>query len=252
MTEQSDIKDNTNYNSKKSFLRGEATMEPPVTTQSNVDQTQSAVEQTLNQTKTSIQSDKDRVSRLGGGGHNRLRSNSKPREMKDHQLISSSPTKDDVEIDEDFDDLIVNKTNSIIVERRNSGGQMKMSELKQVAPTQTTQIDTRVGSGAPGIVSKELRKGGIFLEEEEYSQDPDERDQALDLLKNYMVQQPKPEKEPSQNRPSQQALTADHLKDTKKSPERQAAPWTKDWLNSDSKGEKSQNIEQAQQAKKDL
>jgi len=58
--------------------------------------------------------------------------------MTDHQLISSTPTKDDVEIDQDFDDLIVNKTNSIIVERRNSGGQMKMSELKQVAPTQTT------------------------------------------------------------------------------------------------------------------
>jgi len=54
------------------------------------------------------------------------------------QLISSSPMKDEVEIDDDFDDLIVNKTNSIIIERQNSGGHMKMSDLKQVAPTQTT------------------------------------------------------------------------------------------------------------------
>ena len=35
--------DNANYNSRKGFLRGEATMEPLVTTQSNVDQTQSIV-----------------------------------------------------------------------------------------------------------------------------------------------------------------------------------------------------------------
>ena len=35
--------DSGNYNSRKGFLRGEATMEPLVTTTSNVDQTQSIV-----------------------------------------------------------------------------------------------------------------------------------------------------------------------------------------------------------------
>jgi hypothetical protein len=83
-----------------------------------------------------MQSDKDRISRQTGS-HTRLRSNSKPRE-KQNQMISSSPTKDDIEIDDDFEDLIVNKTNSIIVERQNSDNKMKMSELKQVFPTQIT------------------------------------------------------------------------------------------------------------------
>ena len=40
---QQQLKDNTNYNSKRGFLRGEATMEPIATTQSVVDQTQSLV-----------------------------------------------------------------------------------------------------------------------------------------------------------------------------------------------------------------
>ena len=46
----------------------------------------------------------------------------------EEQLIS--PNKDD-EIDDDFADLIVNKTNSIIDRRDSNDNQMKMSELKQ-------------------------------------------------------------------------------------------------------------------------
>ena len=44
MTEQSEKvqEDNTNYNSRNNFLRGEATMEP-IATDSNVNQTQSIV-----------------------------------------------------------------------------------------------------------------------------------------------------------------------------------------------------------------
>jgi len=61
-----------------------------------------------------------------------LRSNSKPNQDNiaalEEQLIS--PNKDD-EIDDDFADLIVNKTNSIIDRRDSNDNQMKMSELKQ-------------------------------------------------------------------------------------------------------------------------
>ena len=51
-----------------------------------------------------------------GGGRSSLRSNSKARQDNMHaleeQLAVISPNKDD-EIDDDFADLIVNKTNSI-------------------------------------------------------------------------------------------------------------------------------------------
>ena len=61
-----------------------------------------------------------------------MRSNSKPNQDNiaalEEQLIS--PNKDD-EIDDDFADLIVNKTNSIIDRRDSNDNQMKMSELKQ-------------------------------------------------------------------------------------------------------------------------
>ena len=48
MTEQSEKgqKDSMNYNSRKNFLRGEATMEP-VATESNVNQTQSIVNEQI-------------------------------------------------------------------------------------------------------------------------------------------------------------------------------------------------------------
>ena len=67
-------------------------------------------------------------------GRTSLRSNSKPRQENMNALEEqlASPNKDD-EIDDDFADLIVNKTNSLH-ERRESNdndNQMKMSELKQ-------------------------------------------------------------------------------------------------------------------------
>ena len=91
MTEQSEHKqqqmsDNKNYNSRKNFLRGEATLEP-VATDSNVNQTQSIVNeqldpdsrQLLNQTKNSVLSEKSNDGRRPRGRSN-LRSNSKPHE----------------------------------------------------------------------------------------------------------------------------------------------------------------------------
>jgi len=57
-----------------------------------------------------------------------LRSNSK----QGPKQTGRSPAKvDDDEVDGDFDDLVVNKTNSF-VGRRDSDQRMKMSELKPV------------------------------------------------------------------------------------------------------------------------
>lgn len=65
------------------------------------------------------------------GGGNRLRSNSKPREI---DVAPTQIVKKAEEIDDDFDNLIVNRTSSL-VERRDSGGHMQMSELKMIDTT---------------------------------------------------------------------------------------------------------------------
>ena len=82
-----------------------------------------------------------------GRGRSSLRSNSKPHAENivtlEEQLIS--PNKND-EIDDDFAELIVNKTNSITEHQRrdsnddNQMNQMKMSELKSsYAPVASVQ-----------------------------------------------------------------------------------------------------------------
>ena len=77
-------KENVNYNSRRGFLRGEATMEPVATTLSHIDQTQSVVhdqidsnaapDKQLNQSgiMSEKSGDQTRISNRG-----RLRSNSK-------------------------------------------------------------------------------------------------------------------------------------------------------------------------------
>ena len=145
MTEKSEREqeDNLNYNSRKNFLRGEATMEA-IATDSNVNQTQSIVNEqmdhenkySLNQTKNSMVSEKSNERMRPGGHRSSLRSNSKPRVDNNmaamEQELDTSPNKQDHEdeIDDDFADLIVNKTNSIHERRDSNDNQMKMSELK--------------------------------------------------------------------------------------------------------------------------
>jgi len=78
---------------------------------------------------------------------------------------------------------------------------MKMSELKSsgmVAHQAKIEPDRRLVSGAAPTKTNFGASGGaqglavqskkeLFAEEESYSIDPDERDQALDLLTDYIV-----------------------------------------------------------------
>lgn len=66
---------------------------------------------------------------------------------------------------------------------------MKMSELKTVSITNVKNAPKEqimVNSKVPAPVESPSKRPGVFSEEESYSVDPDERDQALDMLEDYM------------------------------------------------------------------
>ena len=101
-----------------------------------------------------------------------------------------SPVKDNEEIDGDFDDLIVNKTHSFVERRESGDNQMKMSELK--VSTNINDVNkTRNVSSIPQMSHEVMPTGqamGHYTEES--SVDPDQRDQAIDLLTDYVLKQP--------------------------------------------------------------